>query len=56
MKMDDQTVSELKKLYRNRPIAQAFFDLAAQRRNDAQEVTVERALDSLENRFDRGKL
>ena len=54
--LDDQTVSELKKLYRSRPIAQAFFDLAAQRKNDSQEVTVERALDSLENRFDRGKV
>jgi len=54
--LDDQTVSELKKLYRSSPVAQAFFDLVAKRRNDAQEVTVERALDSLENRFDRGKV
>lgn len=54
--MDDQILIGLKKLYRSSNVAQAFFDLAAQRKNDQQETTVERAIDSLGNRFDRSKV
>ncbi len=51
--MDDQIVIGLKKFYRSSNVAQAFFDLIAQRKNDQQEMTVERAIDSLGNYFDR---